>query len=170
MLRVVAWAQVEFLTFWFTTLAVVQVYPLNCETVHVGDGFLALMCDSALAGLPPPSFEFLVILTFLHHGIEKVEGHLVWELHTKIQRKMLSKLNINVPPKLFACTMYRVSIQSCTQNRPSPKAQLLSRDWISLFNCLEYLHENWHTCSACSWLQHFASNLLNFAQGPSYGL
>ena len=74
-----------------------------------------------------------------------------------------------VPPKLLACI--RVSIQSCTQNRPSPKVQSLSRDWIWLFNNrLDYLHEIWHTYSACSWLQKFASHFLIFAWGFSYGL
>ena len=31
------------------------------------------------------------------------------------------------------------------------------------FNRLDYLHEIWHTCSACSWLQNFASDFLIFA-------
>ena len=45
-------------------------------------------------------------LTFLHHGIEKVEGHLVWKLHKKMQRKNWS----NMPPKLLACKgfLYKV--------------------------------------------------------------
>ena len=32
------------------------------------------------------------------------------------------------PPE--GARLHRVSIQSCTQNRPSPKVQSLSRDWI----------------------------------------
>ena len=40
--------------------------------------------------------------TFLHHGIEKVERHLLWKFHEKIQRKSWW----NVPPKLFACIMF----------------------------------------------------------------
>ena len=83
----------------------------------------------------------------------------------KIRRKSWS----NVPPKLVACIGF--SIQSCTQNRPSPKFQSLSRDLILTFlNRLDYLHEIWHTCSACSWLQNVASDFLIFAWGLSYGL
>ena len=54
----------------------------------------------------PPWFEFLVILTFLHHGIEEVERHLLWKLYKKIRRKSWS----NVPPKLVACIgfLYKV--------------------------------------------------------------
>ena len=84
---------------------------------------------------------------FLHHGIEEVERHLLWKFHKKIRRKSWS----NVPLKLL--TYIRFLMQSCTQNRPSPKVQALSRDWIWLFNRLDYLHEIWHTCSACSWLE-----------------
>ena len=52
------------------------------------------------------SFEFLVILTFLHYGIEEVETHLRWKFHKKIQRKSWS----NVPPKLLVCIgfLYKV--------------------------------------------------------------
>ena len=70
---------------------------------------------------------------------EKVEGHLVWKLHK------------NSKEKLVKCAtevhhLYRISIQSCTQNWPSPKVQSLSRDWIKLFNRWDYFHEIWHTC------------------------
>ena len=70
-----------------------------------------------------PWFEFLVIFDFLHHGIEEVKRHLLWKFYKKTRRKSWS----NVPPK---SRLHRVSIQSCTQNRPSPKVQSLSRDWI----------------------------------------
>ena len=50
----------------------------------------------------PPWFEFLVFLTFLHHGIEQAERHLLWKFHKKFQRKRWS----NVPPKLLACKRF----------------------------------------------------------------
>ena len=110
----------------------------------------------------PPWFEFLVIFTFLHHGIEKVERHRLWKFHKKIQRKIRS----NVPPKLLTC----IGSLSCTQKRLSPKVQWRSGDWIKLFYRLDYLYETWHTCLSCSWLQNSASNLLIFTWEISYGL
>ena len=54
----------------------------------------------------PLDLSFWSFLTFLHHDIEQVEGHLVWKVHKKIQRKSWS----NVPPKLLACIgfLYKV--------------------------------------------------------------
>ena len=54
----------------------------------------------------PLDLSFWSFLTFLHHGIEKVETHLLWNFHNKIQRKSWS----NVPPKLLACIgfLYKV--------------------------------------------------------------
>ena len=49
--------------------------------------------------------------------------------------------------------MWNSSIQSCTQNRPSPKVQSRSGGWIELFYRLDYLYEFWHTGWSCSWLQ-----------------
>ena len=46
--------------------------------------------------------SFWSFLTFLHHGIEEVERHLLWKLHKKIERKSWS----NVPPKLLACIRF----------------------------------------------------------------
>ena len=54
------------------------------------------------AGPPPLDLSFWSFLTFLHHGIEKVERHLLWKFHEKIQRKSWS----NVPPKLLACIRF----------------------------------------------------------------
>ena len=75
----------------------------------------------------------------------------------------------NSKEKLVKCAtevarLYRVSIQSCTQNQPSPIVQSLWRDWIQLFYRLDYLHETWHTYSACSWLQNCASDFSIFAR------
>ena len=55
-------------------------------------------CAIILFGRTPSWFEFWSFLTFLHHGIEKVERHLLWKFHKKILRKSWS----NVPPKLLA--------------------------------------------------------------------
>ena len=54
----------------------------------------------------PLDLSFWSFLTFLHHGIEKVERHLLWKFHKKIQTKSWS----NVPPKLLACIgfLYKV--------------------------------------------------------------
>ena len=63
----------------------------------------------------------------------------------------------NSEEKLVKCAtkvarLHKVSIQSCTQNRPSPKVQSCSGD----FYRLDYLYETWHTCSPCSRLQNGA--------------
>ena len=77
--------------------------------------------------LTPTSFEGrtlliwgLVIFDFLHHDREKVEGHLVWKLHKKNSKEKLVNCDAEV------ARLYRVSLQSCTQNRPSSKVQSLS--------------------------------------------
>ena len=59
------------------------------------------VCDSInwLKAGPPLDLSFWSFLTFLHHVIEKVEGHLLWKFYKKIRRKSWS----NVPPKLVAC-------------------------------------------------------------------
>ena len=55
---------------------------------------------------PPLDLSFWSFLTFLHHGIEEVERHLLWKFYKKIRRKSWS----NVPPKLVACIgfLYKV--------------------------------------------------------------
>ena len=54
--------------------------------------------------------------------------------------------------------LFGVSIQSCTQNQLCPKSQSLLQD----FNRLNDLRGIWHTCSAWSWLQNCASDILIF--------
>ena len=58
------------------------------------------------AGPPPLDLSFWSFLTFLHHGIEEVERHLLGKFYKKIRRKSWS----NVPPKLVACIgfLYKV--------------------------------------------------------------
>ena len=82
-----------------------QVFPQeNCwrctaehaERHHVDDKTQAY--SERLRQDPPLDLSFWSFLTFLHHGIEKVEGHLLCKLHKKIRRKSWS----NVPPKLLA--------------------------------------------------------------------
>ena len=87
--RVVA----EILPFQSETIAKVGVYQYPG-----GVGIKGLRQDPP----PPPLFEFLVILTFLHHGIGEVERHLLSKFHKNIQRKSWS----NVPPKLLACIRF----------------------------------------------------------------
>ena len=55
---------------------------------------------------PPLDLSFWSFLTFLHHGIEEVERHLLWKFYKNIRRKSWS----NVPPKLLACIgfLYKV--------------------------------------------------------------
>ena len=53
--------------------------------------------------------SFWSFLTFLHHGIEKVERHLLWKFHKKLKEKL-------VKCATKVARLHRVSIQSCTQN------------------------------------------------------
>ena len=70
---------------------------------------------------PPLDLSFWSFLTFLHHGIEEVvERHILWKFPRKNQRKSWSKCATEV------ARLHKVSIQSCTQNRPSPKVQSCS--------------------------------------------
>ena len=57
-------------------------------------------------GTTPLHLSFWSFLTFLHHGIEEVERHLLWKFYKKIRRTSWS----NVPPKLLACIgfLYKV--------------------------------------------------------------
>ena len=54
----------------------------------------------------PLDLSFWSFLTFLRHGIEEVERHLLWKFYKQIRRKSWS----NVPPKLLACIgfLYKV--------------------------------------------------------------
>ena len=54
----------------------------------------------------PLDLSFWSFSTFLHHGIEEIERHLLWKFYNKIRRKNWS----NVPPKVLACIgfLYKV--------------------------------------------------------------
>ena len=58
-----------------------------------------LQCYASLKAGPPLDLSFWSFLTFLHHGIEEVERHLLWKFYKIIRRKSWP----NVPPKLVAC-------------------------------------------------------------------
>ena len=72
----------------------------------------------------PPWFEFLVIFDFFapwyRRGWEASSVKILW----KNSKEKLVKYATEVG------RLHRVSIQSCTQKRPSPKVQSLSRDLI----------------------------------------
>ena len=59
-------------------------------------------CEDLRQDPPPLDLSFWSFLTFLHHGIEEVERHLLWKFYKKIRRKSWS----NVPPKLLACIRF----------------------------------------------------------------
>ena len=72
-----------------------------------GHGYLLKLCFlPSYLRQDPLDLTFWSFLTFLHHGIEKVERHLLSKFHKKIRRKSWS----NVPPKLLACIgfLYKV--------------------------------------------------------------
>ena len=58
----------------------------------------SLSCFILIKAGPPLDLSFWSFLTFLHHGIDEVERHLLSKFHKKIRRKSWS----NVPPKLLA--------------------------------------------------------------------
>ena len=108
----------------------------------------------------PLDFSFWSFgFTFLHHGIDEVERHLLWTFQKKNQRKIWA----NVPPKLLACLrfLYKVVHKICCL-RKFNRAQKIE---LNFFYRLDYLYETWHPCSSCSWLQPFASYFFNFCLG-----
>ena len=98
---------------------------LGCSAVELEFGWVAvwLSCSVIKAG-PPLIWVFGHFFTFLHHGIEEIERHLLLKFYKKNSKKKLVKCATEIG------RFHRVSSQSCTQNRPSPKVQSLSRDLI----------------------------------------
>ena len=116
--------------------------PCNAlEYLILHDGCNRLM---ALNGRTPLDLSFWSFLTFLRHGTEEVERHLLWKFHEKNSKEKLVKWATEV------AHLRRVSIQSCTQKRPSPKVQWRSRYLIQLCYRLDYLYHTCHTCSSCN--------------------
>ena len=72
---------------------------------------------------------------FLRHGIEEIETHFLWKFHRK--KEKLVKCATKV------ARLHKVSIQSCTQNRSSPKVQSPSGDRI---NFLPLGLSPWNSC------------------------
>ena len=95
----------------------------------------------------PLDLSFWLFFTFLHHVIEESREAPSVKISKNNSKEKLVKCATEV------ARLHMVSIQSCTQNQPSPKVQSRSQDWIELFYSLDYLYKIWHTCSACSWLQ-----------------
>ena len=78
---------------------------LSLLRTRCGSHCVFMKNDQGLKQDPPLIWVFWTFwsfLTFLHRGIEKVERHLLWKYHKKIQRKSWS----NVPPKLGACIRF----------------------------------------------------------------
>ena len=73
---------------------------------------------------PPPWFEFLVIFDFFAPWYRKCREASSVKISWKNSNEKLVKCATEVG------RLHKVSIQSCTQNRPSPKVQSLTRDWI----------------------------------------
>ena len=89
----------------------IVIWAVGQEVVMLPDNcfdFQRKLQLSVLTMTPPPPLDlsFWSFLTFLHHGIEEVERHLLWKFYKKIRRKSWS----NVPPKLVACIgfLYKV--------------------------------------------------------------
>ena len=102
----------------------------------------------------PPWFDFLVNFDFFAPLYRRSREASSVKFHKKkIQRRSWSNVNSTEVARL-----HKVSVPSCTQSRPSPKVPSRSGDYR-----LDYLHETWHTCSPCLWLQNGASNFIIFA-------
>ena len=128
--------------------------PSSC----VGEVF-GTISDSVSLRQDPLDLRFWSFLTFLHHGIEQVERHLLWKFHKKIQRKSWS----NVPPKLLACLLIRFLYKTVHKIGRLRKFNRARETEFNCFHRLDYLYETWHTCLSCSWLQKFASDFSIFA-------
>ena len=83
-----------------------QVWYLKIPDLGEAEVWYLVVNEWLKAGPPPLDLSFWSFLTFLHHGIEEVERHLLWKFYKKIRRKSWS----NVPPKLVACIgfLYKV--------------------------------------------------------------
>ena len=107
----------EFVEKQFFTLPVVNNNEIERSTSNGVEGKSGLRQD-------PPWFEFLVILDFFAPWYRRGREASSVKILLKNSKEKLVKCATEV------ARSHRVSIQSCTQNRPSPKVQSLSRDWI----------------------------------------
>ena len=78
----------------------------------------------------PLDLSFWSFFTFLHHGIDEVERHLLWKFHKKIQRKSWS----NVSPKLLTCIrfLYKVVHKNGRLRKSSIALARLNLTFLSL--------------------------------------
>ena len=89
---------------------------------NVEKGHLAPSNLTVLLRQDPLDLSFWSFLTFFHHRIEKVERHLLWKFHKKNSKTKVVKCATEL------ARLHKASIQSCTQNRPSPKVQSRARE------------------------------------------
>ena len=68
------------------------VWWLKCYDIR--EESASIVSQQVLRQDPPLDLSFWSFLTFLHHGIEEIERHLLWKFYKKIRRKSWS----NVPP------------------------------------------------------------------------
>ena len=128
-------------------------------------GSLPTIIQPWTEGMTPPLYlSFWSFLTFLHHGIEEVERHLLWKFHEKIQRKSWS----NVPPKLLACIkfLYKVVHKNGHLRKFNHAREIEFNFFIAwtIFMKLGTLVHHVHGYKTV------ASDFLIFAWGLSYGL
>ena len=119
--RWLRWIDSGFLSEWFSVQARSVAYPFLWSSLFFLSKWglrkiLSLSTERLKESLtqiklflrqdPPLDLSFWSFLTFLHHGIEEVERHLLWKFYKKIRMKSWS----NVPPKLVACIgfLYKV--------------------------------------------------------------
>ena len=113
---------------------------------------------------PPLDLSFWSFLTFLHHGIEEVERHLLWKFYKQIRRKSWS----NVPPKLLACIgfLYKV-VHKIGRLRKFNRSREIEFNFLTAWTI---------SMKFGTLVQHapgyktVASDFLIFAWGLSYGL
>ena len=123
-------------------------------------------CPLRFALRQDPSLDlgFWSVLTFLHYGIEEAERHLLWRPHKKFREKVGQIYH-------RSCLSVLGFIQKCAQNRPSPKVQSRSRDWIEHFLPLEVSPRNLaHLFIMVTATKSCLRFFLIFAWGLSYGL
>ena len=126
--------------------------------------FRKLVALISLRQDPPLDLGFWSFLTFLHRGIEEVERHLLWKFHKNFKGKVGQMCH-----RTKVARLHKVSIQSCTQKRLSPKVQSLSRGWIT-FLPLGLSLWNLAHLFIMFMAPKLASDFLIFVQGLSYGL
>ena len=134
------------------------------STLWCGFYLRATLFEDDLRQDPPVvDLSFWSFLTFLHYSIEKVEMHLLWKFHKKIQRKSWS----NVPPKLLACIrfLYKV-VHKIGRLRKFNRAREIEFNFFTAWTIFMKLGTPVHHVPGYKG----ASDFLIFAYGLSYGL